>query len=160
MLRSPSSRSALSASKGLKGLLLDVRTNAEHLWASTKKTGSSPELLAEPLFAQQEVRTTGRCECNWYFSVPVTPHEFSRVASDIGVLATGHAAGIDSSNSDMTHDRQGAGRNATRERRRLGYGTYDNVADLAVGFMTMSLRNDAGGRVALMRSARARYVRL
>ena len=98
MLRSPSSRSALSASKGLKGLLLDVRTNAEHLWASTKKTGSSPELLAEPLFAQQEVRTTGRCECNWYFSVPVTPHEFSRVASDVGVLATGPAPGIGSSN--------------------------------------------------------------
>ena len=45
-----------------------------------------------------------RCDCDGYVSVLVTPHEFSSVVSDIGALATGHAAGTGSHNSDAAHD--------------------------------------------------------
>ena len=33
--------------------------------------------------------STRRCDCDWYFSVLVTRHEFSRVIRDVGVLSTG-----------------------------------------------------------------------
>ena len=56
-----------------------------------------------------------------------TSHEFSRTFSDFGVLVTGPATGTGSSNVGAAQDWQGAGRNATKERRRLGCVTYDDV---------------------------------
>ena len=51
----PRSRAARPA--GSRSVSVAVYTNAERLWANTKKAGSSPEPLEEPLFVQQHRET-------------------------------------------------------------------------------------------------------
>ena len=91
----------------------------------------------------------GRYDCDWHFSVLVTPHEFSRVASDVGVLAVGPAAGTDSINSGATHS----------------WSTWrwpqcHAGVPLVLGLMAMPLRNNASEGGGLVRSARVWCIRL
>ena len=87
--------------------------------------------------------TVGTC------SVLVIPHEFSRLISNVDVLAAGLAqlALVAATVMQLTTNRAPA------------IMIRGSAADLTMKLTTMSLLNDAGGRVALVRPARARYMR-